>query len=100
MFKALIEPQLTRLKSETRSERRRQTKRIAGGIATLAVGVAIGAFGGLPMAIGAAIKGALAIAGGRLLGKAAEVACEHGANLRQQNDLYFLLRLEQETTSA
>jgi hypothetical protein len=98
MFKASIEPELTRLRNEIRYERRRQTKRVAGGLATLAAGIAIGAFGGLPVAIGAAVKTISAVAGGRLLGKAGEVACEHGANLRQQNDLYFLLRLEDEAT--
>jgi len=94
MLKGLIEPEITRLQKEIRLERRRQRKRVAGGVATLAAAVAIGAFGGLPVAIGA-FATAAAVAG-RLLGKAGEVACEHGANLRQQNDLYFLVRLLQE----
>ncbi len=98
MLKASIEPELIRLKKEIRYERRRQTKRVAGGLATMAAGIAIGAFGGLPIVIGGALTAAAAVAGGRLLGKAGEVACEHGANLRQQNDLYFLLRLEEEAT--
>ena len=53
--------------------------------------------GGVVVAVGGAIAGASAVAGGRLLGKAGKVACEHGADLRQQNDLYFLLRLEEES---
>jgi hypothetical protein len=98
LLKDSIEPELIRLRNEIRYERRRQTKRIAGGLATIAAGIAIGAFGGLPVAIGGALTGVAVLTGGRLLGKAGEVACEHGANLRQQNDLYFLLRLEQEAT--
>ena len=95
-LKTSIEPELIRLRKEVRYERRRQRKRIAGGLATMAAGIVIGAFGGLPIAVGGAIAGASAVAGGRLLGKAGKVACEHGADLRQQNDLYFLLRLEEE----
>jgi len=99
MLKASIEPELIRLRREIHHERRRQTKRIVSGLATMAAGIAIGVFGGLADAIGRALIGAGVVAGGRLLGKAGEVACEHGANLRQQNDLYFLLRLEQEATN-
>jgi hypothetical protein len=96
MLQAVIEPQLSHLEKEIRSERQRQRNRIAGGLGTLAAGVAIGAFGGFPVGVTGALAGVAAVAGGRLLGKAAEVACEHGANLRQQNDLYFLLRLLKE----
>ncbi len=96
ILKAKIEPELSRLKMEMRSERRRQTNRIAGGLAALAAGIGIGAFGGLPIVVGGALAGAAAVAGGRLLAKAAEEACEHGVNLRQQNDFYFLLKLLKE----
>ena len=96
MLRALIEPEITSLRKEIRSERERQARRISGGLASLAAGVAIGAFGGLPIAVTGAIAGAAALVGGRLLAKAAEEACEHGTNLRQQNDLYFLVRLMQE----
>ena len=94
MFKARIEPELAKLRREVRYERRRQRRRVVGGLAGLAAGIAIGAFAGLPTSIGGAIGVAAAAGAGRLLGKAGEVACEHGANLRQQNDLYFLLHLE------
>jgi hypothetical protein len=96
MLKSLIEPQLIRLKKEMRYERRRQVKRIVGGLATLAAGIAIGAFGGFPNLVQTAAVGAAAVTGGGLLRKAAEVACEHGGNLRQHNDFYFLARLEQD----
>jgi hypothetical protein len=94
MLKARIEPELAKLRKEVRYERRRQTKRIVGGLAGLAAGIAIGAFAGLSITIGGPLAGTAVVAGARLLGKAGEVACEHGANLRQQNDLYFLLHLE------
>jgi hypothetical protein len=94
MLKGRIEPELAKLRREVRYERRRQRKRIVGGLAGLAAGIAIGAFAGLPTSISVPLGGAAGVAAGRILGKAGEVACEHGANLRQQNDLYFLLHLE------
>jgi hypothetical protein len=99
MLKALIEPEILSLRKEIRSERKRQTHRIFGGLASLAAGIAIGAFGGLPIAVTGASVGTAALVGGRLLAKAAEEACEHGTNLRQQNDLYFVVRLMQEESS-
>jgi hypothetical protein len=99
MLRALVEPEIMSIRKEIRSERERQARRISGGLASLAAGVAIGAFGGLPIAVTGAIAGAAALVGGRLLAKAADEACEHGTNLRQQNDLYFLVRLMQEEPS-
>ncbi|HEU5233902.1 MAG TPA: hypothetical protein VFU50_13645 [Terriglobales bacterium] len=96
MFRSCIQPQLTKMRTEVMLERKRQIKRVLAGAGTLAAGVALGAFGGLPIPIATAAAGAAAVIGGRLLGKAAEVACEHGANLRQDNELYFLLRLVEE----
>jgi hypothetical protein len=99
MLKTLIEPKILSLQKEIRFERKRQAHRIIGGLSSLAAGVAIGFFGGLPIAVAGAIAGAAALVGGRLLAKAAEEACEHGTNLRQQNDLYFIVRLMQEEPS-
>lgn len=98
LFRERIEPQLLRMRSELRQEGRRQRRRILGGIGTLAATVALGAFGGLlpVLAKGAAVA-AGSMVGGRLLSKAAEATCEHGASLREQNDFYFLLRLTQES---
>ena len=46
------------------------------------------------------VKGALDLVlggvGSKLLAKGAESLCEHGADIRQKNDLYFLLRLMEE----
>ena len=93
ILESIIQAQLAALQKEVSAERRRQRKRVVGGFGAVTAAVAIGVFGGFPAAVAGALTGAAAIAGGRLLGKAAEAACEHGANLRQQNELYFLLRL-------
>ena len=96
--KQQIEPQLLRMKSELYQEQKRQRRRAAGGLATLAAGVGLGAFGGIvPLLAKAAAAGAAAMVGGRLLSKAAEAKCEHGATLKEKNDFYFLLRLTQES---
>jgi len=98
LFRERIEPQLLRMKSELCQERRRQRRRILGGIGTLAATVALGAFGGvLPVLAKGAAVAAGSMVGGRLLSKASEAACEHGATLKEQNDFYFLLRLSQES---
>jgi hypothetical protein len=85
------------MKSELYQERRRQRNRIAGGFATLAATVGLGAFGGIvPLIAKATLGGAGAMVGGRLLSKAAEAKCEHGATLKEKNDFYFLLRVAEE----
>ena len=96
MLRAVIEPQITSIQREVRFERKKQSRRISGGLASLAAGVAIGAFGGLPVVITGALAGAAALVGGQLLRSAARSVCEHGIDLRQENDLYFLVRLMQE----
>jgi hypothetical protein len=97
IYKERIEPELLKMRSELKEERRRQSRRVAGGVATLAASVALGAFGVfLPAAAKLAASAAGAMVGGRLLSKAAEVQCEHGSNLREKNDFYFLLRVAQE----
>jgi hypothetical protein len=100
MLRSLVEPQLIRIKKDVHYERKRQTNRVVGGLAAVAAAIGIGAYGGFPAIATTAAAGALAVTGGGLLRKAAEVACEHGPNLRQQNDLYFLARLEQESENA
>jgi hypothetical protein len=44
----------------------------------------------------AALVAAGGTVGTRLIGKAAESSCEHGARLKERNEFYFLLRLIQE----
>jgi hypothetical protein len=97
MFKEVIEPELLGMRSELHQEQKRQARRVAGGIGTLAATVALGVFGGIvPVLVKGTIAAAGAMVGGRLLSKAAEAKCEHGANLKEKNDFYFLLRLAQE----
>jgi hypothetical protein len=101
IFKQQIEPQLLKMKSELHQEQRRQRKRIVGGLATLGASVGLGAFGGVvPLLAKAAAVAATAMVGGRLLSKAAEAKCEHGATLKEKNDFYFLLRLTQESEAS
>lgn len=95
-FASQIAPSLEKLKREIALERKRQKTRVAVGVASIAAGVAIGAFGGLPVmaAVPAAALGTAI--GGKLLTKAVESSCEHSDDLRQNNDLFFLLRLVEE----
>jgi hypothetical protein len=61
----------------------------------------LGTFGGVvPLLAKAAAVAATAMVGGRLLSKAAEAKCEHGATLKEKNDFYFLLRLTQESEAS
>jgi hypothetical protein len=97
IYKQQIEPQILKMRSELHQEQRRQRKRLIGGLAALAASVGLGAFGGIvPLLAKAAVVGASAMVGGRLLSKAAEAKCEHGATLKETNDFYFLLKLTQE----
>ena len=100
LFREKVTPELLRMKSELRQERKRQTRRIVGGIAGLAASIGLGAFGLLPVAAKVAAAGASAMVGGRLLQKAAEKVCEHGADLVSKNDFYFLLKASQENDPA
>ena len=91
-----LAPSLEKIKREMSLERKRQNNRTAVGLASIAAGVAIGAFAGLPLLASAPLAVLGTGVGGRLLIKAAESRCEHGADLRQKNDLFFLLRLIEE----
>jgi len=94
IFRQQIEPELVRIKSEMRQERSRQVRKILGGAEALAVSVALGAIGQiLPAASAAAV-------GVHLVKEAAKSKCDHGPNLKEKNDFYFLLRLEQEAEAA
>jgi len=95
-FKGKLEPQIARLKTEIDLERSRQSRRIGLGASALAASVVIGAYGGFPILVTGALTAAAAMVGGRLLTDAAKSVCEHGSDLRQHNDLYFLLRLMEE----
>ena len=95
-FASQIAPSLEKLKREIALERKRQKTRVAVGVASIAAGVAIGAFGGLPVMASVPAAALGTVIGGKLLTKAVESRCEHGEDLRQNNDLFFLLRLVEE----
>jgi hypothetical protein len=57
----------------------------------------LGAFAGMPTVAAKAIETIGGLVGGEILAKPAKGACKHGPEFKQKNDLYFLLRLEQET---
>jgi hypothetical protein len=99
MFRTAIEPELRKIKQAIVEYRKTQGRRLLAGIASVAAGVAIGAYSGLPALVSVPLVGAASIVGTRLLSKAAESACEHGPEAKQKNDLYFLLRLTQEARS-
>ena len=92
LFQEQIEPELAKMRSELYQERRRQFRRIVGGVGAMAASLALGAFGKIaPLAAGGI--------GAALLGRAAQSTCEHGSSLKEKNDFYFLLRLTQEAES-
>ena len=90
MFEEQIEPELLKMKQELRLEQNRQVRRLAGGLSSLAASVGFGAVGMVPAALAAGTVGAA------LLKDAATSICQHGPNLKEKNDFYFLLRLTQE----
>jgi hypothetical protein len=99
MFRTAIKPELQKMNREMVAFRKTQRGRILGGIASAAAAVAIGAYSGLPPLLSVPLVGAASVVGTRLLSKAAEAACEHGPGTKQNNDLYFLLRLADEANS-
>lgn len=96
MFRTAIEPEIRRMNKEIAAHRKSQKRRTLAGLASIAAGVSIGAFAGLPPLVSVPVVAAASMVGGRLLSKAAEAACEHGPETIQKNDLYFLLRLTNE----
>lgn len=96
MMRDAIEPTLKQMKKELKTYRKVQTRRTLAGLATSVAGVLLGAFAGMPTVAATAVAGTTALVGGELLAKAAKDVCSHGPEFKQKNDLYFLLRLEQE----
>lgn len=99
IFKEQIEPELVKMKSELKLERKRQRRRIGGALAALATSIGIGAFGLAPVA-GAALAAPGAVVGSKLLYDTAKSVCEHGANVAGGSDFYFLLRITEEAEKA
>ena len=100
MFRDAIEPKLREMKKEIKTYQKVRRRQVVGGIAAMVAGVLIGAYAGLPPLAAVPVVGAGSFVGGRLILKAAEAACEHEPELKQKNDLYFLLKLTEEAGSA
>jgi len=81
------------MRQEVNEERRRQVRRIVGGVGAMVASLKLGMFGAIPALASGAV-------GAKLLGEAATKTCEHGSNLREKNDFYFLLRLTREGGEA
>jgi hypothetical protein len=96
MMHDAIEPELKRMKKELKTYRKIQARRALTAVATGAAAVLLGAYAGMPTVTAAALGGAAAWVGAETLSNAAEAACTHGPEFKQKNDLYFLLRLQQE----
>jgi hypothetical protein len=92
-FREQIEPELLKMRQEVNEERRRQVRRIVGGVGAMVASLKLGMFGAIPALASGAV-------GAKLLGEAATKTCEHGSNLREKNDFYFLLRLTREGGEA
>jgi hypothetical protein len=96
MMHDAIEPELKRMKKELKTYRKIQARRALTAVATGAAAVLLGAYAGMPTVTAAALGGTAAWVGAETLSNAAEAACTHGPEFKQKNDLYFLLRLQQE----
>jgi hypothetical protein len=96
MMHDAIEPELKRMKKELKAYRKIQTRRLLTAGAGIAAAVLLGAYAGMPTVTAAALGGAAAWVGAETLANAADAACTHGPEFKQKNDLYFLLRLQEE----
>jgi hypothetical protein len=99
-FRSKLAPQIAKLRAEVALERKRQQRRIVGGISSLAAAVGMGTFAVLPFLIKAALVASATAVGTSLATKAATSVCEHGADLSQRNELFFLLQVINEGTAT
>lgn len=96
MLRDAIEPELRRMNRDLRTYRKVRRSQSIGTTVSMAVGVILGAYAGLPLIASVPLVASAGVVGSRLASKAAEEACSHGPEFRQKNDLYFLLRLTNE----
>ena len=90
-FKSKLLPKITRIEKELATERSKLKKYLGFGTAGIAASVAIGAFG-LPLLTAVPVA---TVATG-LLAKGVQRAVEATPEIKQNNDLYFLVRLLQQ----
>ena len=96
MLRDAIEPELRRMNRDLRTYRKVRRSQSIGTVISMAAGVILGAYAGLPPIASVPLAAGAGVVGGRLAAKAAEEACSHGPEFKQKNDLYFLLRLTNE----
>jgi len=96
MLRDAIEPELKRMNREIRTYRKVRRSQTIGGAVSIAAGVLLGAYAGLPPIVATPLVAGAGVVGGHLARKAAEATCSHGPEFKQKNDLYFLLRLTNE----
>jgi len=96
MLRDAIEPELRKINRDIRTYSKVRRSQAIGGAISIAAGVLSGVYAGLPSAVSAPLCAGAGFVGGHLAGKAAEAVCSHGPELKQKNDLYFLLRLTHE----
>jgi hypothetical protein len=95
MLRMRVTPRVNKIRQEMRLERSKQIKYLGFGVAAVAASVGIGACG-LPMLAAVPLITTAAALGTRLLGKGGELAVESLADVKQKNELYFLVRLLEE----
>lgn len=96
MLHDAIDPELRRMNRDISTYRKVRRSQIIGGAASIAAGVLLGAYAGLPPIVATPLVAGAGIVGGHLTRKAAEATCSHEPEFKQKNDLYFLLRLTSE----
>lgn len=96
MLRDSIEPELRRMNRDLRAFRKVRRSQSIGTVMSMAAGVILGAYAGLPPIASVPLATGAGVVGGRLAARAAEEACSHGPEFKQKNDLYFLLRLTNE----
>lgn len=96
MLRDAIEPELRKMNRDLRTYRKIRRSQLIGSAVSMAAGVILGAYSGLPPIASVPLATGAGVVGGRLAAKAAEETCSHGPEFKQKNDLYFLLRLTDE----
>jgi hypothetical protein len=94
-LRARVLPRINKIKQELQAERSKKIGYLGVGAAALAASVGLGACG-LPLLATVPAAAAAAAVGARLLGKGSEAAVESRLEVKQRNELYFLVKLLKE----
>jgi hypothetical protein len=85
-------PRVNKIRQELQAERSKRIKYLGTGAVALAASVGIGTCG-LPMLVAVPLAATAAAVATRLLGKGSELAVESRTEMKQRNELYFMVRL-------